>query len=165
MPDVSLRTDETVEHALLVYGNTILRLSYSYLHNVTEAEDILQDTLLSLMKNKPVFSSEEHEKAWLMRVAINLCKNKLKSSWFHTVEIPESIQTEYITDDESYVLEAVHKLPVKYREVIHLFYYEGYSTSEISSLLQKKESTIRSLLHRSRDLLKKMLKGGYDFDE
>lgn len=165
MPDISLRTDEIVEHALKVYGNAILRLSYSYLHNLSDAEDALQDTLLRLMINKPVFSSPEHEKAWLMRVAINICKNKLKSSWFKTVKIPENLQSESIVNEESEVLEAVHNLPVKYREVIHLFYYEGYSTFEISSLLQKKESTIRSLLHRSREMLKKYLKGAYDFDE
>ena len=165
MTDVSLCKDETVAHALKLYGNTILRLSYSYLHNLSDAEDVLQDTLLSLMRNMPCFSSPEHEKAWLMRVAINLCKNKLKSSWFKTIAIPENFQAEYITDEESEVLEAVHSLPVKYREVVHLFYYEGYSTFEISSLLQKKESTVRSLLHRSRDKLKKVLKGAYDFEE
>ncbi len=165
MPDVSLRTDETVVHALKVYGNPILRLSYSYLRNLSDAEDVLQDTLLSLMRNKPVFSSPEHEKAWLMRVAINLCKNKLKSSWLKTVEIPENLQAETIADEESAVLEAVHNLPVKYREVIHLFYYEGYSTFDISSLLKKKESTVRSLLHRSREMLKKALKGAYEFAE
>lgn len=164
MPDASLCTDETVVHALKIHGNTILRLSYSYLHNISDAEDVLQDTLLSLMRHKPVFSSSEHEKAWLMRVAINLCKNKLKSSWFKILEIPENLQTESIIDEESEVLEAVHNLPVKYREVIHLFYYEGYSTSEISSLLQKKESTVRSLLHRARGMLKKALKGVYDFE-
>jgi RNA polymerase sigma factor (sigma-70 family) len=163
--NASLCTDETVVHALKVYGNTILRLSYSYLHNLSDAEDVLQDTLLSLMRNKPAFSSPEHEKAWLMRVAINLCKNKLKSSWFKTLEIPENLQVESIAEDESEVLEAVHNLPIKYREVIHLFYYEGYSTFEISSLLQKKESTVRSLMHRSREKLKKALKGAYDFDE
>lgn len=74
MSDVSLRTDETVVNALKTYGNTILRLSYSYLHNLSDAEDIVQDTLLSLINNEPVFSSPEHEKAWLMRVTINLCR-------------------------------------------------------------------------------------------
>ncbi|MBM7110997.1 ECF RNA polymerase sigma factor SigW [Brevibacillus laterosporus] len=165
VPDVSLCTDETVAHALKFYGNTIVRLSYSYLHNLSDAEDVLQDTLLSLMRNKPAFSSPEHEKAWLMRVAINLCKNKLKSSWFKTIAIPENLQIESITVKESEVLEAVHTLPVKYREVVHLYYYEGYSTFEISSLLQKKESTVRSLLYRARDMLKKTLKGAYDFEE
>jgi RNA polymerase sigma-70 factor (ECF subfamily) len=163
--DVSLRTDETVVHALKVYGSTILRLSYSYLHNLSDAEDVLQDTLLSLIKNTPVFSSSEHEKAWLMRVAINLCKNKLKSSWYKTVEIPDDLQAEGFAEEASEVLEAVQKLPIKYREVIHLFYYEGYSTFEIASFLHKKDSTVRSLLHRSREMLRKALKGAYDFDE
>lgn len=165
MTDVSLHAEGTAEYALQVYGNMILRLSYSYLHNLSDAEDILQDTLLSLMRNKPFFFSQEHEKAWLIRVAINLCKNKLKSSWFKTVKIPEDQQAESITDKGSEVLDAVLILPVKYREVIHLYYYEGYSTSEISSLLQKKESTVRPLLHRARVMLKKTLKGAYDFDE
>ncbi len=165
MLDVSLRTDETVVHALKTYGNTILRLAYSYLHNLSDAEDILQDTLLSLIKNEPVFSSPEHEKAWLMRVAINLCKNKLKSSWFNTIEIPENLQAEGVTFEESEVLDAINNLPLKYREVIYLFYCECYSTLEISSLLEKNESTVRSLLHRSRKILKKALKGAYDFDE
>jgi RNA polymerase sigma-70 factor (ECF subfamily) len=81
------------------------------------------------------------------------------------LQISENLQVESITDEESEILEAVHNLPVKYREVIHLFYYEGYSTSEISSLLQKKESTVRSLLHRAREMLKRALKGVYDFEE
>lgn len=164
MTNVLLQSDETVVHALKEYGNTILRLSYSYLHNMADSEDVLQDTMLSLIKTKPVFSNSDHEKAWLMRVAINLCKNKLKSSWFRTVAIPDNLPGEGITDEESEVLNAVNKLPIKYREVIHLFYYEGYSTLEISALLQKKDSTIRSLLHRSREFLKKTLKGAYDFE-
>lgn len=165
MPNGSKCTDERVVHALKKYGNTILRLSYSYLHSISDAEDVLQDTLLNLIKSKPVFSSLEHEKAWLMRVAINLSKNKLKSSWLKTIEIPENLKAENIADEELDVLEAVHNLPIKYREVIHFFYYEGYSTSEISSLLEKKESTVRSLLFRARGILKKKLKGEYDFHE
>lgn len=131
---------------------------------MADSEDVLQDTMLSLIKNKPVFSNSDHEKAWLMRVAINLCKNKLKSSWFRTVALPEDLPGEGITEEESEVLNAVNKLPIKYREVVHLFYYEGYSTLEISALLQKKDSTVRSLLHRSREFLKKTLKGAYDFE-
>lgn len=165
VPNVSMCIDEIVVHALKEYGNTILRLSYSYLHSISDAEDVLQDTLLNLIKSKPVFLSPEHEKAWLMRAAINLSKNKLKSAWLKTMVIPEDLKTESITDEELEVLEAVHNLPIKYREVIHLFYYEGYSTTEVSSLLQKKESTVRSLLFRARGILKKKLKGENDFYE
>lgn len=165
MPEEPQQTDEAVVHALTAYGNAILRLSFSYMHNLSDAEDILQDTLLSLMRNKPVFLSPAHEKAWLMRVAINLCKNRLKSSWFKTVEIPENLPADDMTEEESEVMAAVRRLPVKYREVVHLFYEEGYSTSEIASLLGKKEATVRSLLHRSREKLQESLKGVYDFDK
>ncbi|XOS94021.1 sigma-70 family RNA polymerase sigma factor [Brevibacillus laterosporus] len=156
---------ETVAHALKFYGNTIVRLSYSYLHNLSDAEDVLQDTLLSFMRNKPAFSCPEHEKAWLMHVAINLCKNKLKSSWFKTIAIPENLQIESITHEESEVLEAVHTLPVKYREVVHLYYYEGYSTFEISSLLQKKNLRYVTFCIGQEICSKKNLKGAYDFEE
>ena len=165
MLNVSLHMNETVVHTLKVYGNTILRLSYSYLHNLSDAEDVLQDTLISLMKNKPVFSNMEHEKAWLMRVAINLSKNKLKSSWFKTVGIPEDFQAEGITEGESEVLEAVHNLPIKYREVIHLFIMRVIPHLKFHVFLRRRKATIRSLLHRSRKMLKKALKGVYDFDE
>jgi RNA polymerase sigma factor (sigma-70 family) len=173
MPDTSTNAKENAIQAMKSYGNIILRMSFSYLHNLTDAEDILQDTLLSLMKANPAFSDPNHEKAWLLRVAINLCKNKLKSSWFKRVKIledyPDDIMSDTMSDtmseNESILLDIVNKLPVKYREVIHLFYYEGYSTAEIAGLLQKNESTVRSLLRRAREKLKADLKGEYDFNE
>jgi DNA-directed RNA polymerase specialized sigma24 family protein len=87
MPDTSPDSQDNAIHAMEVYGDAILRMSYSYLHNLADSEDILQDTLLSLMKANPTFLDAEHEKAWLLRVAINLCKNRLKSSWFKREEI------------------------------------------------------------------------------
>ena len=169
MPDTSPCTSEIAIRAMKDYGDAILRMSFSYLHNIADAEDILQDTLLSLMKTTPTFSDAEHEKAWLLRVAINLCKNRLKSSWFKRVEILDDYPDEKMTDsmsaNESILLEIVKRLPVKYREVIHLFYYESYSTAEIAGLLHKNESTVRSLLHRAREKLKEDLKGDDDFDE
>ena len=165
MPDNLPGAKEKALHALKTHGNAILRMSYSYLHNLADAEDILQDTLLCLMKANPAFSDSNHEKAWLLRVTINLCKNRLKSSWFKRVEISEDYPDVTMSEDESLVLGIVKKLPVKYREVIYLFYYEGYSTVEIAGLLQKNESTVRSLLHRAREKLRENLKGEYDFDE
>lgn len=169
MPDTSPDAKENAIHAMKAYGDAILRMSYSYLHNLADAEDILQDTLLSLMKANPVFSDADHEKAWLLRVAINLCKNRLKSSWFKRTEIledyPDEKMSESMSASESIVFDIVNRLAVKYREVIHLFYYEGFSTSEIAGLLRKNESTVRSLLHRAREKLKEDLKGDDDFDE
>ena len=163
MNDNSLRTDEIIEHDLDYYGDMLLRLAYSYMKNMHDAEDILQDVFIQLMKNIGIFESREHKKSWLICVTRNLCRNKLKSSWFRKrdelVELP--YYDNYKNDD---VLDAVMKLPVKYREVIHLFYYEDYTTAKIAEIIDKKESTVRSLLHRGRSILKDVLKEEYDFE-
>ena len=163
MNDNSLRTDEIIEQDLDYYGDMLLRLAYSYMKNMHDAEDILRDVFIQLMKNIGIFESREHMKSWLICVTRNLCRNKLKSSWFkkrdELVELP--YYDNYKNDD---VLDAVMKLPVKYREVIHLFYYEDYTTAKIAEIIDKKESTVRSLLHRGRSILKDVLKEGYDFE-
>ncbi len=154
MADISLRTDEIISRDLDDYGDMILRLAYSYMKNIHDAEDILQDVFVQLMKNIDIFQGNDHKKSWLITVTRNMCKNKLKSSWFKSreelIELP--YYDEYKNDD---IIEAVMKLPLKYREVIHLFYYEDYSTAQIAEIVNKKESTIRSLLHRGRNILKK----------
>lgn len=154
-----------VETALKEHGDALLRLSHSYLHNISDAEDILQETLIQMLRKAPVFECLEHEKAWLLRVAINLCKNKIKYNqrrrW---EELSESLSRE-IPEDLSFVWDTVASLPVKYREVIHLFYQEDMTTKKIAKLLDKQESTVRSLLHRARGYLKDELKEVYDFEE
>lgn len=147
------------------YGNAVLRAAYAYLHNQSDAEDILQDTFLQYLRYAPSFAAAEHEKAWLLRVAINLSKNKLHSAWFrNTDSLTESCPCPE-DKDLAFVWEAVCSLPPKYREPIHLFYQEGYSTAEIAQILQQKESTVRSLLSRGRTMLKNILQEAYDFDE
>ena len=116
------------------------------------------------MKTRPVFESDEHEKAWLLQVAGNLCKNRLKyNSLRQTDELREELIAEQ-REDLSFIWDAVQALPVQYREVIHLFYREGYSTREISQILGRKEATIRSDLSRGRGKLKELLKEAYDFE-
>ncbi len=146
------------------YGNSILRYAYSYLHNMSDAEEVLQDTLIQFIKTAPSFENREHEKAWLMRVAANLSKNRIKYNSFRdTDELNEELAAES-REDLSFVWEAVKGLDVKYREVIHLFYYEGYSSAQIARLLNKNESTVRSDLRRGRERLKVLLKEEYDFE-
>ena len=146
------------------YGDTILRYAYSYLHNQSDTEEVLQDTLIQFLKTRPVFESDEHEKAWLLRVAGNLCKNRLKyNSLRQTDELREELIAEQ-REDLSFIWDAVQALPVQYREVIHLFYREGYSTREISQILGRKEATIRSDLSRGRGKRKELLKEAYDFE-
>ncbi|MBR6473019.1 MAG: sigma-70 family RNA polymerase sigma factor [Firmicutes bacterium] len=145
------------------YGDSILRLAYSYLHNMSDAEDIVQDTLIKYMKTGPEFESEAHEKAWLLRVAANLSKNKID---YNKVRQADELEETLAADerkDLSFVWEAVKMLPDNYREAIHLFYYEGYSTREIAGILKRNEATVRSDLKRGRDKLRTVLTEVYDF--
>ena len=154
----------SVEYALDHYGNAILRLAYSYLHNMSDAEDILQETLLKYIQSAPAFESSEHQKAWMLRVAANLSKNKIDYNRIRETDELEETLVAGDREDLSFVLEAVKLLPVQYREVIHLFYYEGYSTKEIGRILKRNESSIRSDLKRGRSKLKEVLKEAYDFE-
>lgn len=150
--------------ALDTYGNAILRCAYSYLHNMADAEEILQDTLLKLLTAAPGFESEAHKKAWLLRVAANLSKNRIDYNALRVTDELDETLAEEGREDLSFVWEAVKSLPVQFREVIHLHYYEGYSTEEISKILGRNPATVRSDLHRGREKLKAVLKEDYDFE-
>lgn len=147
------------------YGNDILRLAYSYLHNMADAEEVLQDSLLEFLQSEPQFPDEAREKAWLLHVAANKSKNRIR---YNKVRETDELQEELAAEEKenlSFVWEAVKHLPEKYREVIHLFYYEGYSTAQIAEILKRRESTVRSNLLRGRSKLKTVLKEVYDFEE
>ena len=124
----------------------------------TDADDIFQEVFLRYIKNAPAFESEEHCKAWLIRVTINCAKRHFSSPWLkHTAPLEDSI--EYSDPAEQGLDEALRRLPQNYRAVIHLFYYEGYSTDEIAKLLSRKPSTIRTQLTRARRLLGDLMEG------
>ena len=160
----ALSVTERAGYLIDIYGNSILRLAYSYLHNLSDAEDILQDTLIQYMKTAPEFESSDHEKRWLLKVASNISKNRIRyNSYRETDELMEELVAKE-REDLSFVWEAVKELPDKYREVIHLFYQEGLSTKEIADTLGRKEATVRSDLLRGREKLKTILKEGYDFE-
>lgn len=159
--DVSARAAQILD----AHGNAILRYAYSYLHNMADAEEVLQDTLVQFLKTAPRFESEAHEKAWLLRVAGNLSKNRLS---YNAVRAADELNDELVAEnreDLSFVWQAVRDLPEKYRAPVHLFYHEGYSTKQIAEILQRGEATVRSDLHRGRALLREILKEAYDFDE
>ena len=144
------------------YGNSILRIAVTYVKNKQDAEDILQDVLVKYITCNPVFENAEHEKAWFIRVSINMAKNKchsaafrLRGNWVDTGSYCDSYQY-------NDVLEAVYMLPAKYKDIIYLYYYEEYSVKEIAELLHKKESTVKSLLKRGREKLGRSLKEEYE---
>ena len=146
------------------YGDSILRMAYSYLHNISDAEEVLQDTLIQFLKTMPELTNAGQEKAWLLRVAGNLAKNRIKyNSVRETDELNETLAAEG-REDLSFVWDAVKQLPDKYRLPVHLFYHEGYSTKEIADIIGRKESTIRSDLRRGREQLKSLLKEAFDFE-
>ncbi len=147
------------------HGNRLLRMAYSYLHNMQDSEEILQDVLMKLMDKAPVFESEEHEKAWLLRVTVNLSKNRIE---YKKLRDTDELKDELVAEerqDLSFVWEAVKELPENYREVIHLFYEEGYQTDEIADILGESGANIRTRLKRARAKLKEILKEEYDFCE
>jgi len=163
MADFDIEKD--VREALDLYGDSVLRLAYSYLHNLQEAEDMLQETMIKYVTSRPVFESESHRKAWLLRVAANLSKNRIEYNRVRDCdEITENTESAVPAEpvepaDSPYsgIWEAVKKLPPSQREAVHLFYQEGYSTAEIARITERKESTVRSDLRRARLGLKKIL--------
>lgn len=152
-----MRTNAEIERVVNEYATMLLRVAYSQLNNRAEAEDAVQEVLLKYMEKAPVFQSEEHEKAWLLRVTINHCKNHLASAWFRKrADLDEGIPA--LDNAELEVVSAVAALPAKYRAVVHLYYFEGYSTKEIAEILHSRPNTVSSRLSRARALLAKALK-------
>ncbi|MCQ2525084.1 MAG: sigma-70 family RNA polymerase sigma factor [Lachnospiraceae bacterium] len=154
-------------YAFEKFGDTVLRAAYSYVHNMSEAEDITQDIFLKLHSNPQEFQSDEHLKAWLIRSAINACKNYFKSARRtrnQAVDDTDESQMscEFTTTDNE-VLDAVRSLPEKYSTALYLFYFEGYSIKDIAQMTGKKENTVSSLLSRGRSKLKMKLEANeYD---
>jgi len=128
--------------------------------NQHDTEDMVQNTFIKLMKDDTQFQSEEHEKAWLIKTATNLCKDHFRSWWSKRVSMDEvaelAVDDSLLSND---ALKMVLELPDKYKTAVYMYYYEGYSTVEIAKILGKKESTIRGYLHTGRKLLKLEMEG------
>lgn len=139
------------------YSDMVYRLAIARVKNKYDADDILQEVFLRFIKYKDKVGSEEHLKALLIRITINCSKSLMTSSWFKRTEpLSESLS---VWDEYSDTLDAVLRLPQKYRTVIHMHYYMGYSVDEIAKFLKSKPSTVKSWLYRARQKLKIDLKG------
>ncbi|MEZ3485604.1 MAG: RNA polymerase sigma factor [Lachnospiraceae bacterium] len=161
-----MRSEAEVNRAVEEYADMIKRVCFYHLKNQADTEDVFQNVFLKYMLYEGGFTDWEHEKAWLLRVAINACKDYLKNFFRRSVvsfETLKEIEAEE-QDEHREVLAAVLSLPAKYKDVIYLHYYEGYSAAEIGKILGKKENTIYSLLSRGRERLREML-GGDGIDE
>lgn len=142
------------------YADMILRLSYAYLKSTQDAEDICQTVFLKLLTSGKEFDTQDHERAWLMRTAINACKDELRAFRRKAVPLDCLAETAAPADPESDTLDAVLSLPQKYREAVYLFYYEGYSIKEIAKILHRSESAVSAHLSRGRKQLHEKLLGG-----
>lgn len=153
-------------YAFNTYGNTVLRTAFAMTGSYSEAEDITQEVFLALHAKPQDFESEEHMKAWLLRSAINRCRNYRLSARVRRDqplddELSDKLHCEFTPRDNE-IREMIHKLPEKYASVIFLYYFEEYKVKEIAKLLNKSENTVSSLLQRGRKKLKTILeKEGY----
>ena len=152
----ALRTNAAIENILKKYADTVYRIAFVRVKNKDDAEDITQEVFVRFIKRAPVFESEEHEKAWFIRVAVNCSKSLLLSPW-RTRRSDTEKDTPVFDTEKSDVWYAVASLPEQMRVVIHLFYYENMSVSEISAATGKSVSAVKTALHRSRQKLKEIL--------
>lgn len=159
---LALRAPDTAEvqatRLVITYADTILRLSYTYLHSTADAEDICQTVLLHAMTQAPAFSNPEHERAWIIRTTINACKDLLKSAARRTtVALEAAGEPEAPEPPDTDVIDAVSHLPHDQREAIHLHYFEGYPIAEVARMVGVSEAAVTKRLSRARATLRTTL--------
>lgn len=158
---VYLNKEKYLEMMIEKYSNMVYRLALTRTNSKENSEDVYQEVFFRLSRKMPTFESEEHEKAWLIKVTINCSKNLLNSKFLkNTTEMRDDIVFE--TKERHDIYYAVQELTLKYRTIIHLYYYEGYKVNEISKILNINENTIKSRLARAREKLKEKIEGGIE---
>ncbi|MER2261325.1 MAG: sigma-70 family RNA polymerase sigma factor [Psychrobacillus sp.] len=163
--------EQLIDELMSTYGQDILQLVYAYVHNETIAEDLTQEIFVKCFKGLPTYKGQSSIKTWLWRIAINHAKDYLKSWYNQNVRITEdaflnsatsssSVEQIVVQQDEDAALAAaVMNLPIKYREVIYLVYFEELSMKEAAAVLQLNENTIKTRLRKGKLLLKNILEG------
>ena len=155
-----------VEATVDLYGNRLFRTAYTITKQLEDAEDVVQDVLVQYhVQSTRQFESEDHLKAWLLRVTINKAKNLTRSFWNRSREDLSEEMFSFEEPKDQDLFEAVMALPEKYRITIHLYYYEGYSVKEIGNMLKRPDNTIKSYLNRGRQTLKCLLGEDWKDDE
>lgn len=156
-------TKERLEQIFRDYYQLIYRVAFSQVKNHADAEDITQEVFLKIIRHDMRYQSMEHERAWIVRVTVNLCRDLLKSKWHKTSVSMEEVSEaqrgscENFTEIQDDMMWAVLQMPEKYRNCLYLFYYEDYSIKEIAQSLEMPENTVKTNLKRGRQALKEFL--------
>lgn len=153
--DSSLRADEEIEKIYNRHVDTVYRVCFSFMKNAADTEDMVQETFLKFISSRKSFASEEHEKAWLIVTASNTCKDELRRFKRKLEYINSCLRQETYTSAKGDMSELLLAFPPRYKEVVYLYYYEGYQASEIAAMLHCSASTVRNQLSRARKFLKK----------
>ena len=149
---------QNADRLVNMYADMILRISYMYLKQTHDAEDICQDVFMKLLVGDFKFDHPEHEKSWIIRTTINACKDHLRTSfWKRAVDLEHAMEIEAPEKPDSKILDLVMTLPKNYRISIYLHYYEGYQVNEIASMLKKSNNTVSAYLSRGRKKLRQLL--------
>lgn len=159
-----MRSEEEVSKAIDRYADTVRRICMVHLKNYADTEDIFQDVFLKYALSSGIFENENHEKAWIIRVTVNACKDLIKSFFRSKTISLDELMDEPVRMEEGQkeILEIVLNLPEKYKDIVYLHYYEGYSAVEIGKLLGKNVNTVYTLLSRARKILQERLEvAGY----
>lgn len=169
------KIETEIRRLMDTYGNDVLRTAYMVLNDLHKAEDAFQEVFIKVYNRYEGFRGESSEKTWLTAITMNVCRDMLRSTWLKRVFVTDKInegkkvagfEEKFIQKTENNrLLQEVTSMPAAYKEVTILYYYQNYDTKEISKILKIAEGTVRSRLHRAREILKRKLEGRVDFSE
>lgn len=156
-----MQSIDCVCEAVHKYGDMLYRLCFVMLRNTADAEDAVQETFIAYTTKSPVFSDKEHEKAWLLKVASNKCRDILRFRKRHQLTELSELEAVVQDDESSHILEALMELPEKFRLVLTLYYIDEYKVKEIAEIIKKTPSAVKMRLQKGRKLLEEKYRKEY----
>ncbi len=156
-----MQSIDCVREAVHKYGDMLYRLCFVMLRNTADAEDAVQETFIAYTTKSPVFSDKEHEKAWLLKVASNKCRDILRFRNRHQLTELSELEAVVQDDESSHILEALMELPEKFRLVLTLYYIDEYKVKEIAEIIKKTPSAVKMRLQKGRKLLEEKYRKEY----
>lgn len=154
--NVDAQKERAYAEALASHGGSVYRMAYAIVRSRADADDVFQEVFLRYLRAAPSFVSCEHQRAWLLRVAANCAKSLVSSPW-RRKRAPLTEEIPAFSSEETGLNDALGRLSPLYREVVHLYYYEGYQAEEIAGLLKRKPGTVRTQLVRARETLRRYM--------